>query len=136
MRFLNTGFVTEKKRFRLKQFNVVHIPKYAILSHRWEEGEIVFRDVVTKKFRHKKAFSKLEGFCKQAAQDGYEWVSVSCSREMVASTINMASIDMSHDLTVVSPVGGGPRQHIDAVLFPCIHCQDVTLDLFLGVPGS
>ncbi|KAE9976979.1 hypothetical protein EG328_002306 [Venturia inaequalis] len=51
-------------------------PAYAILSHTWGEEEITFEDVKRGKnyFENKKGYTKLEGCCRQAREDGYKWV--------------------------------------------------------------
>jgi hypothetical protein len=63
------------------------IPPYAILSHRWRDGEVSFQDchsipdiatdaIITKK----PGYRKLKGSCSQALQDGYSyvWVDTCC----------------------------------------------------------
>jgi hypothetical protein len=50
------------------------IPKYAILSHRWEEEELTFQDLPSKKDSKTKGWAKVKGCCSQALKDGYEWV--------------------------------------------------------------
>jgi hypothetical protein len=74
MRLLNTSTL------ELKSF-LSPVPKYVILSHRWEDEEIVFEDVQNRPLsdmnnpaRSKKAFSKVEGTRALAAKDGYDWV--------------------------------------------------------------
>jgi hypothetical protein len=59
---------------RLQQFSPHDVPKYAILSHRWEQEEVTFQDVKNETFSHLKGFSKLQGCCGKAAGDGYSWV--------------------------------------------------------------
>ncbi|KAK2036506.1 HET-domain-containing protein, partial [Colletotrichum somersetense] len=64
-------------------------PTYAILSHRWETNiceEVLYDDFVnatnpdTQKLRQKRGFAKVDGACKQAAQDGYDhiWIDSCC----------------------------------------------------------
>ena len=64
----------------LEYFEGGNIPKYAILSHRWESGEVLYQDIVEKTASFKKAYSKLRGCCKRAEQDGlrYVWVDTCC----------------------------------------------------------
>ncbi|KAF4637556.1 hypothetical protein G7Y89_g525 [Cudoniella acicularis] len=50
------------------------IPEYVILSHRWEEEEVIFKDMDDGGFKHRKGYGKLQGTCAQAARDGYDWV--------------------------------------------------------------
>jgi hypothetical protein len=50
------------------------IPKYAILSHRWEEEELTFQDLPSKEGSMTKGWRKVKGCCSQALKDGYAWV--------------------------------------------------------------
>lgn len=57
------------------------IPPYAILSHCWEEEEVLLPDLNDlDKARAKKGFSKIEGSCAQAIKDGFDycWVDTCC----------------------------------------------------------
>ena len=54
-------------------------PPYAILSHTWGEpkDECTLKEWETLKasqLRKKRGFQKIENCCRQAAQDGLEWV--------------------------------------------------------------
>jgi hypothetical protein len=76
MRLLNTSTLT------LKYFPSV-IPKYAILSHRWEEEEVLYddiRDGVTDKVRALKGYNKVRPSCEVARQEGYDyiWIDTCC----------------------------------------------------------
>ncbi|KAI0150144.1 HET-domain-containing protein [Xylariaceae sp. FL1272] len=58
-------------------------PKYAILSHTWHEGEVLFAHVES--LRHTeleklKGFAKVKASCTQAQSDGYEyiWIDTCC----------------------------------------------------------
>lgn len=53
---------------------------YAILSHRWQENEVLFHDLQSGHARQKSGYAKLESFCKQAAADGftYAWCDMCC----------------------------------------------------------
>ncbi|KAK5150411.1 hypothetical protein LTS14_010101 [Recurvomyces mirabilis] len=60
------SFVDDRKR-----------PKYAILSHAWDEEEIFFADMQQDDLEHvkkDKGCGKLEGTCRQARKDGYDWI--------------------------------------------------------------
>ena len=77
--------------FELKDFIGSNIPKYAILSHTWDNDEILFEDLAhpthiggamnswmgkttsINGWRRKKAFIKLNGFCRKAQTDGFKW---------------------------------------------------------------
>ena len=56
------------------------IPDYTILSHRWEEEEVLFAEVGKSTARGKKGFGKLRDSCKQALKDGfhYVWIDTCC----------------------------------------------------------
>jgi hypothetical protein len=61
----------------LHEFQGDQVPwnKYAILSHTWGDDEVTFRDLDERPdtARHKKGFKKVEGCCRRAADDGYQW---------------------------------------------------------------
>jgi len=64
----------------LKTF-VDHIPPYAILSHCWEDEEVVFSDLADlEQAKKKKGFAKIEQTCKLAIEDGlcYVWIDTCC----------------------------------------------------------
>lgn len=76
MRLLNS------KTFELREFNpdVSDFPEYAILSHRWEELELVYQDIRESsgadliKNQDSPSAAKIRGCCAQAVLDGYDWV--------------------------------------------------------------
>jgi hypothetical protein len=70
MRLLNTS------SWKLEDFTDSDVPKYAILSHRWETEEITFQDLqlVPTRRETKKGWSKLRGCVAQAVQDGFQWI--------------------------------------------------------------
>ncbi|PGG96639.1 hypothetical protein AJ79_09512 [Helicocarpus griseus UAMH5409] len=74
MRLINT------KTLQLEEFPDDCIPPYAILSHRWQEEEVTFRDMETAIASAKKGYTKLSSSCAQAAKDGlgYVWVDTCC----------------------------------------------------------
>lgn len=56
-------------------------PPYAILSHRWEEEEVTYRDFQDEKIREtQQGFKKIRYTCEQAKRDvlGYAWVDTCC----------------------------------------------------------
>ncbi|RTE85358.1 hypothetical protein BHE90_000156 [Fusarium euwallaceae] len=58
-----------------------HIPKYAILSHTWGQGEVIFQDWKDINLASQKAgFAKILGACQQAREDSLEylWVDTNC----------------------------------------------------------
>ncbi|PGH15718.1 hypothetical protein AJ80_05426 [Polytolypa hystricis UAMH7299] len=74
MRLLNT------KSLQLEEFLDDDIPPYAILSHRWQEEEVTFRDMETAAASGKKGYEKLSNSCAQAAKDklDYIWIDTCC----------------------------------------------------------
>ncbi|EAT84174.2 hypothetical protein SNOG_07898 [Parastagonospora nodorum SN15] len=67
MRLLHTRTLELKSFFE-------NIPPYAILSHCWEEEEVVFSDLADLDAAKKKlGFPKIEKTCAQAVKDGFEW---------------------------------------------------------------
>lgn len=73
MRLVNT--LSQK----LESFADNKIPPYAILSHRWENEEVLFDDM-RGDFSRKQGYGKLKGACDQAARDGlrYIWIDTCC----------------------------------------------------------
>lgn len=76
MRLLNTDSLT-------LEFFPSDIPKFAILSHRWEEEEVLYDDIrngVTDKVKALKGYSKVQQSCKLARQQGYGyiWIDTCC----------------------------------------------------------
>ena len=74
MRLLNTRSLT------LTTF-MGDAPQYVILSHRWEEEELIFDDVIkvpisdtSSPARVKRGFAKVQGTCALALKDGFDWV--------------------------------------------------------------
>ncbi|KAJ8117063.1 hypothetical protein OPT61_g1664 [Boeremia exigua] len=78
MRLLNAS------TWQLESFLGTKKPPYAILSHTWEtEGEILFEDLIdsSEQGLHSKSdFLKVKHTCKQALQDGYQyvWIDTCC----------------------------------------------------------
>jgi hypothetical protein len=68
MRLLNVN------TFKLHEFIGGTVPHYAILSHRWEEGEVTFQDLQCGRGPQMIGWSTIEGCCKQARKDDFEFV--------------------------------------------------------------
>ncbi|KAH7418641.1 HET domain-containing protein [Cadophora sp. MPI-SDFR-AT-0126] len=66
--------------FSLTEFFDDDIPKYAILSHRWEAGEVTFADLMNGTGKDKTGYGKIEFCGKHARSDGLEyfWVDTCC----------------------------------------------------------
>ncbi|KAF5341515.1 hypothetical protein D9758_012585 [Tetrapyrgos nigripes] len=68
MRLLNT------KTFNVQEF-YVSIPRYAILSHTWGEGEVSFQDIQSLEVaRDKPGFHKVENARARARRYKFEWI--------------------------------------------------------------
>ena len=67
MRLLNT------KSQELKDF-VGKLPPYAILSHTWEEEEVLFQDIVNHTGNNKLGRAKIVKACSIAAQSNFQWI--------------------------------------------------------------
>lgn len=66
--------------FSLTEFFEDNIPKYAILSHRWEAGEVTFKDLTDNTSKGKSGYSKIQFCGEQAKRDKLEyfWVDTCC----------------------------------------------------------
>ncbi|PWY67807.1 HET-domain-containing protein, partial [Aspergillus eucalypticola CBS 122712] len=70
----------EATTLRLVDFAPDNIPLYAILSHTWEEGEVLFEDIGKGTASTKPGYKKIEYTAQQALRDGLEyiWVDTCC----------------------------------------------------------
>jgi len=66
--------------FSLVEFFKSTIPKYAILSHTWEEDEVTFEDLQKRTSTKKAGYEKIRFCAEQANRDGlqYFWVDTCC----------------------------------------------------------
>ncbi|KAG1863962.1 heterokaryon incompatibility protein-domain-containing protein [Suillus tomentosus] len=85
MRLLNT------ETRKLEEF-FGQIPQYAILSHRWRDGEVQFSDIDQPHARNMPGYSKIEGCCIQADEDGYRyvWIDTCCINKSSSSELSEA----------------------------------------------
>ncbi|KAI4598700.1 hypothetical protein KJ359_002592 [Pestalotiopsis sp. 9143b] len=64
--------------YKLVDFVGADIPPYAILSHTWEDHEVLFAEIQDLdemlKTKKKRGFWKVERCCEQALKDGWKWV--------------------------------------------------------------
>ncbi|OBT84267.1 hypothetical protein VE02_06966 [Pseudogymnoascus sp. 03VT05] len=74
MRLVNT------KTLRIEEFFDGHAPKYAILSHRWLDGEVTLQEMQAESCTNKPGYDKILSTCKQALSDGlsYAWIDTCC----------------------------------------------------------
>ena len=68
MRLLHTA------TFRFEEFFDSNVPRYAILSHRWGDGEVTFQDFDTGKEQTRSGFVKIKSCCSLAQSRGFEWI--------------------------------------------------------------
>ena len=61
---------------KTQEFLPGRIPPYVILSHRWEDEEVSYKDLTQPKedLSKLKGWTKLDSFCSSAEKDGWEWV--------------------------------------------------------------
>ncbi|KAH6873921.1 heterokaryon incompatibility protein-domain-containing protein [Thelonectria olida] len=88
MRLLNT------ETLRLESF-VGPVPRYAILSHRWGDAELLFHDAVEDGWHHSNSSQgaeKVRRACAQAVKDriGYIWIDTCCIDKSSSSELSEA----------------------------------------------
>jgi hypothetical protein len=86
MRLLDTSTLTLRTFFG-------SIPRYAILSHRWEGEEVTYQDLLFGRApENGKSFYKICGCCRQAAIDGwqYAWIDSCCIDKSSSSELSEA----------------------------------------------
>ncbi|RKK38501.1 hypothetical protein BFJ66_g12442 [Fusarium oxysporum f. sp. cepae] len=66
MRLVNTQTI------QLEFLNDDDVPDYAILSHTWEQEEVLFHDMGRDTAKSKKGYAKLESCCRVARENGFE----------------------------------------------------------------
>ncbi|GJC80283.1 vegetative incompatibility protein HET-E-1 [Colletotrichum liriopes] len=70
------------KSLEVKEFAPNEVPRYAILSHRWlsNDGEVTLQDMERNNAITKPGYEKLVKSCKQAKEDGFDyvWIDTSC----------------------------------------------------------
>lgn len=74
MRLLNTSTL------ELHEFVGSDIPKYAVLSHTWEDGEFLFHNMGNVGARQLPGFAKVSKFCERARSESLEfaWIDTCC----------------------------------------------------------
>lgn len=72
MRLINTQ--TLQLRDFVKDVSDTSFPRYAILSHTWEDAELTFEEFQNvSKLRKKPSSKKITEFCARARKDGLDW---------------------------------------------------------------
>jgi len=72
------------KSYKLQEFQDENEVEYAILSHRWEQEEVLFKDMTGQvnlsRVQKRKGWYKIQQCCQQAHSDGleYVWVDTCC----------------------------------------------------------
>ncbi|KAH7076984.1 heterokaryon incompatibility protein-domain-containing protein [Paraphoma chrysanthemicola] len=65
-----------------REFDDSYIPAYAILSHRWEDGEVTYQELRDEpaKAKRKKGFQKIQLCCRHALKENldYAWIDTCC----------------------------------------------------------
>ncbi|KAH7114708.1 hypothetical protein B0J13DRAFT_488008, partial [Dactylonectria estremocensis] len=74
MRLLNT------RNFEVKEFRDDEVPRYAILSHTWDEEEVSLQDLEGTRAANKKGYQKVKSCCSRALADEFEyiWIDTCC----------------------------------------------------------
>jgi hypothetical protein len=80
------------KTLQLTEFSSVQVPKYAILSHRWDSEEVSFQDMSQPKTFGKRGFAKIQSACWHARMKGYSylWVDTCCIDKTSSSELTEA----------------------------------------------
>ncbi|KAG8668182.1 hypothetical protein FPOAC1_007559 [Fusarium poae] len=68
MRLINT------KSIELQFFTDDDVPDYAILSHTWDQEEVLFQDIGLESAKAKKGYNKLRNCCRVAEQNGFDYI--------------------------------------------------------------
>ncbi|OBT66178.1 hypothetical protein VE03_05090 [Pseudogymnoascus sp. 23342-1-I1] len=74
MRLINTSTL------QIEEFFDGHAPNYAILSHRWVDGEVTLQEMQAETATSKPGYQKILNTCREALADGlpYAWVDTCC----------------------------------------------------------
>ncbi len=92
MRLLNTSTL------ELHEFVGGDIPKYAILSHTWEDGEVLFHNMANQGALHLPGFAKISKFCERARSERLEfaWIDTCCIDKSSSAELSEA-INAMHE---------------------------------------
>ncbi|KAM5354875.1 hypothetical protein ACJ41O_001521 [Fusarium nematophilum] len=80
MRLLKTSSPDSPSGLEIVDVNPSDIPQYAILSHTWEDQEVIYTDMLDNTAFQKKGYEKIRYTCIQAVADGLEycWIDTCC----------------------------------------------------------
>lgn len=92
MRLLSTSSTQQASELQLVEFNPSEIPPYAILSHTWGRGEVLYNDVINGTAPQREAFQKVHDACLQARADGYDyiWIDTCCINKVSSAELSEA----------------------------------------------
>ncbi|RYP79640.1 hypothetical protein DL770_006589 [Monosporascus sp. CRB-9-2] len=117
MRLLNTD------NFEVKEFRDDGAPRYAILSHTWDEEELTFQDMEGTHVVNKKGYQKVKRCCSVAKADGFKhvWIDTCCidKRSSTELTEAINSMYRWYEKAQVcyayldDVTGGGNREHLE-----------------------
>ncbi|KAB8215362.1 HET-domain-containing protein [Aspergillus novoparasiticus] len=86
--------IRTKPPLELQEFTENELPKYAILSHRWEREEVTFQEVIRshETIKSKAGYKKIGRFCARAHQDGleYAWIDTCCINKESSAELSEA----------------------------------------------
>ncbi|KAI6914233.1 hypothetical protein KC318_g894 [Hortaea werneckii] len=127
MRLINT------ETLEMHEFLPARIPRYAILSHRWQKEEVSFKQYGK---RHKyletqqlKGFAKIEQFCRIARERQMKW-----------AWIDTCCIDSRSSAELSEAINSMWQWYVDATecyIYLCdVHMQDNILDVLAQVGRS
>ncbi|RGP63931.1 hypothetical protein FSPOR_8258 [Fusarium sporotrichioides] len=68
MRLVNTTSI------EVQFFHDDDVPDYAILSHTWEQEEVLFQDIGLESAKTKKGYAKLQNCCRVAKDNGFDYI--------------------------------------------------------------
>ena len=57
----------------MEEFFDDKIPHYAILSHRWEDDEVLYQDMLFGNKMDGAGYQKIQNFCDLALREGFAW---------------------------------------------------------------
>lgn len=73
--------------FKVEEFKDEHVPRYAILSHTWDEEEVSFQDMSDGNAMRKKGYKKIHDCCSVARKEGFDYVWIdTCCIDKTSST--------------------------------------------------
>ncbi|OBT92006.1 hypothetical protein VE01_09952 [Pseudogymnoascus verrucosus] len=118
MRLINT------KTLRIEEFFDGHAPKYAILSHRWLDGEVTLQEMQAESCTNKPGYQKILSTCKQALSDGlsHAWIDTCC-------------IDKTSSAELSEAINSMYRWYAEAEICYAF-LNDIAVDDILSSPGE